>query len=416
MLTLFFGLLNVLCVGWAEAPNPPTHMDYRIDGTFQYFDSSANYTSGGGSSADLYNSGYFNDMIFTGLYTQDLDREKRVYGGFNYSMTESYDGTNTRSNSGFNEILAGGQYWTNLFGYPTAPAADFVYPLYRVDKNGDDALLGEGAIKLRLGGWMMLGNPVWDPFVFLGYEYRDEGRSHAIPYTFGVKWKSRPFWAQLEYRGYERLFSNSDTENRNQRDLFLQRVNGGSYRYYAINSALSEAALEAGYSFGTIGVYGGAAMTINGASAAQGYTLLAGLAYTPGADTGAKEEGSGSNFDPVDMPADRFTPHVDPFDDLDPTKPPKKRKARPAAPATPAGPPPPPPDMPTDMNQAPRVQPQKGGAMPNVQMVPAPKKSAPAKRAAPAPKPPPPKPKPKPVKKNKVDKMLDEAEENLKNL
>lgn len=467
MLTLFFRILGVLCVAWAEAPEPPTHMDYRIDAGFLYFDTETNFNAGGNSSEDLHNDGYFTDMIFSGKYTQDLDKKTRVYGGFTYSMTESYDGFTTRENAGLNELMGGGQYWLKVLGFPVAPAADFVYPLVRVDANSNDALLGEGAMKLRLGTWAMMGRPVFDPFIYLGYEYRDEGRSHAVPYSIGVKWKNKPLWAQAEYRGFERLFAASDTSNRNQRDDFLKRVDGGSFRYYALNQALSEAAFEAGYSFGIVQIYGGAAITVNGSSAADGYTITVGAAYTPGKDDSDAYDRNNPMTDPVDIP-DRFTPYVDPIDDLDPTRPPKKHKLdRPgtAAPPKPMGPPPamtnedlppemapPPPPakakpvakpppatpapppvkgkvpprgkgkltkpaltqpMPEQSGQPEHMQPQppsqsgqSGGPMPQVELIPANKAAPPAKPA----------PKAKPKKKNKVDKILDEAEENLKNL
>jgi hypothetical protein len=446
MLTLFFRLISVLCVAWAEAPEAPTHLDYRVDANFSYFSTDSNYAPGGGSSTTLNNNGYFTDMITTGKFTQDLDREMRVYGGFTYSMTESYDGTNTRSNAGFNELMAGGQYWMDILGFPTVPSVDLVYPIVRVDRGSDDALLGEGAIRVRGGSWMRLNRGTWVPFVYLGYEYRDEGRSHAIPYSAGLKWRNNPMWAQLEYRGYERLFANSDTENRTSRDTFLQKVDGGSYRYYSINQAISEAAFEAGYSFGAFAIYAGAAITINGSSTANGYSGIIGAAYTPGVESD-KEDEPGHNFSPVDIP-DRFTPQVETLDELDPTKPPPKSRSKKARPA-PVGPPPPI----TDDVTAPARPPQKRvrptqparpaqpakpvrtrgrqtkpaipsppassgtqqpmappvnqgppqGTMPDVELRPAPPKANPPTNT-------------KPRKKTKTDKLLDEAEENLKNL
>jgi hypothetical protein len=135
---------------------------------------------------------------------------------------------------------------------------------------------------------------------------------------------------------------------------------------------------------------------------------MIGCAYTPGleGDTG----GGGEKMEPVDIP-DRFTPYVDPMDDLDPTKPPRKRKPRPR----PAPPSDPPPDLPADFEpptpspartQGPRSGVGSGGPMPDVKLIP----------AKPGTKSPPPARPKRPVKKNKVDKMLDEAEQNLKNL
>ena len=428
MLTLFLLAFAISNVSHAEMPESPKGLDYRIDANGTYYNSSVNWKTGGGSTQDLLNGGYFTDFIGQVTYAQDLDKFRRIYGGFTYSSTESYDGTITRTNSGFNELLAGGQYWYRFSGYRLVPAADLVYPLVRVDREADDVLLGEGAIKAKFGSWVLFPNGRWVPFGYLGYEYRDEGRSHALPYSVGIKWKmAPPLWAQFEYRGYERLFANADSENRNVRDAFLQKVNGGSYRYYSINPSYSEFNVEAGYSFGPVSIYGGFAISINGSSAADGWMGMAGIAYSPLGTLKAPPD----EFERINSPSstpDRFTPQVDPFDEFDPTKPPKDPAPPPRRKPAPPPPPPPPQAQPPADSQgapvdeppqdvqapppaaAPKVQPQgQPEAQPSVELRAAPKKVAP--------RPPPPKPKPKPKpKKNKVDKILEETEEGLKNL
>ncbi len=426
MLTLFLFAFAISNVSHAEMPESPKGLDYRIDASATYYNTSVNWKTGGGATQDLNNGGYFTDVIGQMTYSQDLDRERRVYGGFTYSATESYDGTITRTNAGFNELLAGGQYWYRVSGYRLVPSADLVYPLVRVNREGDDALLGEGAIKAKFGSWLLFPNGHWVPFGYLGYEYRDEGRSHALPYSVGIKWKSSPLWAQLEYRGYERLFANADSENRNSRDAFLRRVNGGSYRYYSINPSYSEFAVEAGYGFGSISLYGGFAISVNGSSAADGWLAMAGVAYSPLGTMKAPPD----EFERINSPSttpDRFTPSVDPFDEFDPTKPPKEQSPpvpppprRKSAPPAQRPAPPPAAEQPQELtpnNPSPtEVQPPPAPApkvpaqpvMPKVELRPAPKKATPK---------PPPKPKPKPKpKKNKVDKILEQTEEGLKNL
>lgn len=415
MLTLF--LLNML-MAQAEAPDAPRSQNYSLSADLSYFTTTSNYPAGGFATEDLPNSGSFTDIIGRLQYTQDLDSTRRFYGGLTYSSVESYDGTFTRSNSGLNEILAGGQYWMRMGGYKFAPSVDFVYPLFRVDRGADEALLGEGALKVRAGSWMFLRYGGLSPFLYVAYEYRDEGRSHAIPYALGAKWTSRPFFVQLDYSGYEKLFNNADTENRSSRDVFLRRVNGGSYRYYSINPALSEVAATVGYTIQSVTLVGGASYTVNGSTAAQGLTVFGGFRFSP---AGVKpelhtEEDEEESFAPIE-------PEIDTnFDELDPTKRPPKRRVKPVAPAAKPAPRPAAP-VSAPVKPEPVVQPA-----PEVKLVPAPKASpqpsatpSATPSAKPAVKPAPkaaPKPKPRPAapKKDKVDKLLDQTEQRLKEL
>jgi len=338
MLTLFFAPLLLAFHTFAEAPDSPSGTTYKLDANMSYFSSSVNYKAGGGVTEDLRNGGSFTDIATRVTYTQDLDRIRRVYGGIVYSATESFDGFVERANGGFNELLAGGQYWVKSFGYKFGPSADFVYPLVRVDRGADDVLLGEGAMKLRLGSWMNWSMGAWQPFGYFGYEYRDEGRSHAVPYNLGIKLRGNSFYALGELRGFERLFSNADSENRNSREDFLQKVNGGSYRFYSLNPSGSEVAAEMGFYLGPVTVYAGGAMVVNGSSYADGWTVVGGVSFSPKATHAPG--GPVDEFERINSPSegsddDRFTPHVDPFDEFDPTKPPRPQTPKAAPPDAP---------------------------------------------------------------------------------
>ncbi len=397
MLTLFLHLIATGLSATAQVPAPPSGLDYRVDASVTYFTSQTNYTAGGGATQDLRNGGSFTDIIGKALYTQDLNKTQRVYGGATYSQTESSDGTITRANNGINEILAGGQWWFRMGQYRLVGAGDFVYPMYRVDRGGDDVPLGEGAMKIRLGGWFIYPMGQLTPFGYLSYEYRDEGRSHAVPYAVGAHYKMGNLWLQGEYRGYEKLFDNADTENRASRDVFLQRVSGGSYRYYAINPAMSEFAASVGYTFGTISAYGEGSYMVNGSSVADGMTFMLGLAYTPAGRVSDSDYDDDSMIDSGRTRRRSSEPIEDPMPSSDDgfLAEPDPRVAPPAPP-----PPPPPPPSGGDSFDS------SGGQL---QM----RSNRPA-RPAPKPKP---KPAPKPrTKKDKLDKMLKSTEKTLQGL
>jgi hypothetical protein len=253
--------------------------------------SSANYAAGGGSSEDLPNGGQIANVTVDGMYLYDWKPDWRIYGGANFSYIETDDGTFTRSNSGISDVLVGAQNWYDMGPLDVAIQGDFFYPVYQPDENGDEAVLGEGAMRLRGGGWMIYPMGALKPFGYLGFEYRNGGRSYLLPYSVGAKYRIGKMWVQGEYRGYETIVDDADTENRADRDLFLRQVNGGSYRYYSINPALSELAVEVGMRFGALKVFGGLNMTVNGSSSAAGWGGMVGLSYSP------SDAGSGSRDD-----------------------------------------------------------------------------------------------------------------------
>lgn len=281
MLSLLSVLLAACISSFAEVPTSPRAGRTELRGTAAYFSSSANYTAGGGSSEELLNGGELTSVMGEFIFSYDWKPDWRFYGGATAGYVETSDGTFTRSNSGLNEILAGAQNWYELGRLDLAVQGDFVYPFFKIDEESDEAFLGEGAMRLRGGAWAIYPMGAMKPFGYMGFEYRDGGRSFLVPYSVGLKYKLGKIWVQGEYRGYETVVDDADTDNRVDRDVILGDVNGGSYRFYSINPAVSEFALEAGIRLGSITLLGGVAMTVNGSSAADGWTAMAGLAFSP---------------------------------------------------------------------------------------------------------------------------------------
>jgi hypothetical protein len=278
-------LLSVLfaaCVSvHAEVPSSPRAGRTEFRGSASYFSTSANYGAGGGGSEELPGGGSLTSIMGEFLFNYEWRPDWRLYGGATAGYVETDDGAFTRTNSGVNELMAGAQNWYEMGRFDIAVQGDFIFPIYKVDDGGDEALLGEGAMRARGGAWAIYPMGLLRPFGYAAFEYRDGGRAFLIPYSLGAKYRMGKFWIQGEYRGYETIVDDADTDNRDDRDIFLEQVNGGSYRFYSINPAVSEFAIEAGVRLGSIMVFGGFAMTVNGSSAADGYTAMAGLAFSP---------------------------------------------------------------------------------------------------------------------------------------
>src|SRR5262249_17961177 len=144
------------------------------------------------------------------------------------------------------------------------------------------ALLGEGAMVVQAGSWALWRLSDIVPFAYLGYAYRDEGRSSILPYRLGALYASSHLWVVGEYRGYRSMSDDSDTNNSLLRAIQLARMNGGSYQFYSLNPSVAEVAAQVGYRFTVYSIYGGVAQTMSGESTANGMTLTLGMIFDGG--------------------------------------------------------------------------------------------------------------------------------------
>lgn len=262
----------------AEAPRVPREGTWETRFTLSYFDTTENFTSSGKQS--LLNRGEYTNLLGDFRFTYDWQPDWRFYSSINMARADS----SLASNTGVNEIMFGAQKWMEAGPVDIAPEAEFVYPLWRVNEDSESPLLGEGAMRLKAGSWAFYPMGQVKPFVYAGFEYRDEGRAKVIPYSLGVKGRVQRFWLQGEVRGYERIIDDEDAGN-NVRKIetatFLQDANSGSMRYYSINPSYSEIAVEGGTRFGDWGVFAGFAYSVNGQNTAAGWTGWGGLTFSP---------------------------------------------------------------------------------------------------------------------------------------
>lgn len=264
---------------FAESPNPPRAGRWEGRATYSYYSTESNFSSTGASA--LVRNGSLTQMQgdFAAIY--DWQPDWRFSGGFNVAWVESDDGLYTRSNSGMNEAFVSVQKWYESGPFDIAPQGDFVFPFWRPDEGSDEALIGEGAMRIRGGAWGFWPLGTYKPFAYLGFEYRDGGRAFLLPYEAGIKFKLPRFWIQASFRGYESVVDDADSDNQAIRENYLKTVNGGSLRFYSVNPSGSEVAAEAGTQFGAWGLYGGFAISVNGNNSADGWLAHAGISWSP---------------------------------------------------------------------------------------------------------------------------------------
>ncbi len=258
----------------AQLLPPPTAGEFEIKGEFNYFSTSSNYNPDGGKMT-LPNGSKLTQMMGLGEFIFDWTNEWRFTAGASAGQAA----VDSHTNSGLNEMWVGGQYWYELDAFDLVPEADLVYPGFRVKTESNDPLLGEGALRLKGGAWAIYQWDDFRPFGFLGYEYRDEGRSSLLNYKAGLQYaQSSAWWMQAELRGSSSMTNDSDTDNVG-RDVYLTRVQGGSYRDYSLTPSSHEVALLGGFHIGQMGVYAGCSTTYMGRSSADGLTALVGITF-----------------------------------------------------------------------------------------------------------------------------------------
>lgn len=273
----------------AELRFVPVAGQYEAKGEFDYTTTSANYPSAGGSSLGLAAGAKLTRMLGVGEINYDYNSFLRFWGGFSGGQTQAnvITGvfpsivTDTHTNSGMNEGWLGGQWWTEFESFDVVPQVDLVYPFFRIGGAAVDPLLGEGAMRLQAGSWIMLPFGNLTPFVYGGYAYRDEGRSSLFPYNVGLRYgERRNWWVQGEFRGYQTITDDSNAGNRGPREVILSHTDGGSYEFYSINPSRGEIAASGGFRYESFSVYGGASMSVFGRSSSDGWTAFAGVTFS----------------------------------------------------------------------------------------------------------------------------------------
>jgi hypothetical protein len=301
MLTLFFAVFAVMCPAHATIPLPPKTGAYSLGLDVQYLKSTANYTTAS-ESKSLAPGAYLTNILGDVRASYDWAPRWRSYAGLSLSNTETSNGVTNHSNMGLNEVTAGSLMWFDIARFSLIPQVDFAYPFWHVDENGDSALLGEGALRLRGGVWALWRLHVIHPFLFTGFEYRDGGRSSLVPYAIGAHLGMHRFWMQLAYQGIFSAVDDSDSsdEGRATREAYLSRVNGGSFEFYSVNPSVGEVAFEAGVNLSASFKFSGElAMSLNGTNAADAWRGLLSLTFMgrQKVERGAPSAAAGSGND-----------------------------------------------------------------------------------------------------------------------
>lgn len=245
----------------------------------QYFTTDANYSSAGNAYQALsFNQSYeiFNVYLKT---RYDLSKRSSWYASLDVANATSHGVTTTRSNSSLTGALLGFAYRPYDEALDMITDFNVVVPFQKINENTDSVINSEGVIEAT--GLLRLQKEFSKASVFgyIGGTFR-QGRSALLPWGAGLE-AAYPAWGWGgKVFGYQSITDDPDTDNKIQRTLVTDRVDGGSLKFYAVNPAVIDSEAYLKFKFKntwTLAVGGGA--TLTGASMAAGYHAGVSLKY-----------------------------------------------------------------------------------------------------------------------------------------
>lgn len=146
----------------------------------------------------------------------------------------------TRNNSSIPEIHLGADALLYRGFVDWTGELQLIFPLETIKSTQDTAFNSEGVTQLL--GWVGFdqrkSNFIW--YGQGGFNYRMEGRSSLLMYEAGagLRWNRNSFGAELG--GFQSVMDDGDKGSEAKRNAVIQRVNGGSFRFYSVNPSVME--------------------------------------------------------------------------------------------------------------------------------------------------------------------------------
>ncbi|OYZ22210.1 MAG: hypothetical protein B7Y39_07900 [Bdellovibrio sp. 28-41-41] len=219
------------------------------------------------------------------------------------SNAESKNTDFNRSNSTLNTLEASGDWMVYRGFMDVMPELTMRYSLDQISNTQDSVITNEGVLEITA---MLKAQNNYQWFSYYaggGYNFRSE-RSSVMPWYVGggMQWKHSFFG--LELNGFQTITDDSDKGNTNEaiRNTLIQRVDGGSYKFYSINPShiQIQANLDVGFSSGFV-VKSYIANSISGQNYANGLTvgIAVNLLFDTFSNNPHKEALPGKHIEPV---------------------------------------------------------------------------------------------------------------------
>jgi hypothetical protein len=261
-----------------------------------YFTTDANYSNDGGSFEHM-PSGYSITNLTSSMRAgYDFSSDLSIFGLLNYGYTMTSDPAYDRTNSGVSDIGLGAQYILMTSPFVLIPDFEFFFPLFKIDEATDEALIGDGALSARLGTWLQKDISFFVLEGYLGFQYRDDGRSGLLKWQAGGYVPIRSFKIGASAGGYQSVLDDEFKDLPIARTRVTNRVNAGSLRYYNVNASLVEARAWLSYDFSFLSIQAFYNRSLTGENNAEGQSFGAAISFAFGGDD------SNSNDDEEERP------------------------------------------------------------------------------------------------------------------
>ncbi|MCB0384252.1 MAG: hypothetical protein KDD43_02575, partial [Bdellovibrionales bacterium] len=183
-------------------------------------------------------------------------------------------------NSALTDVMLGYQFFWMAKPFKLKPEVFVSYPVKTVEETTDEVVAGEGVPTAKFGLWVQKKWLTLDNYGYLGVNYRAEGRSSLAEYVLGTKKDLEGLEFGAEVRGYESVTDDEFTDTPTKRTAVVNKVNGGSLKFYGINPSLLSAnffvRLQMSDAFSLQGGYG---LDLQGKSMAKGTTIFINLVW-----------------------------------------------------------------------------------------------------------------------------------------
>ncbi len=246
---------------------------FEITGGATYFETKSNYNNVG-SQVNLLSSNKYTliDSLIEARYVfKDL---WSVSAQAHISNAESKNTDFNRTNSTLNTLVASSDWMVYRGFMDIIPELCVKYSLDPIANNQDSVITNEGVLEVQ-GLLKAQNNYSWFSYYAAGGYLFRSARSGLMPWYLGggTQWKHS--FLGLEVGGFQTVTDDGDKgPNESIRTALLQKVNGGSYKFYSVNPSHIEAAvnLDIGFSRGFI-VKSYVAQSISGQSYSNGLTF-----------------------------------------------------------------------------------------------------------------------------------------------
>jgi hypothetical protein len=193
-------------------------------------------------------------------------------GGVEFGNVETNNGTQARTQSTLTYYFLGADF--SLYKSKTWSVyaeGQFKNASESINVNGDEALASDGSNEMIAKATGMYTGSNFRTYVSAGGNFRGEGLSTLLVYSFGADYNFSGFRVGLNFEGYSTVKDDEQTATPIVRDLLTTRVNAGSRRFYSVNPNYLESQLVLSYSFDknlNFAVFGGPSLI--GSNSAQG--------------------------------------------------------------------------------------------------------------------------------------------------